>query len=210
VRIRNGEAAIVLVTLAAGLVGCSQQPAPRPTDPPETASADPSASPSASSTPAAFTIPTSCGNAVSAERQAAFAAQGLPLLYGPGSPSNAEFDRSPVESDTTDVQCIWGTADLSTSVEIDIGNLAETDRPIVVNQLTAQYLTYEKDGDVDRYFLNGDELLKFNGGLHLPATMNVLRARTWITVSVLPGGPAQLVLAREIADDVETITHAKP
>jgi hypothetical protein len=209
---RDVAASTLLVAILCAITGCATSPASSPAtraatpSTQETASAEPTAS--ASARPEGFFIPKSCKDAVPADRLASFASQGLPLIIGPGSPSAQVFDRAPVESDTTDVQCIWGTADLSTSVEIDIGSLSEANRPIVAAQLKGQYLDYAKDGNADRYFMNGKELLKFNGDLDLPAQMNVLRTGSWITVAILPGGPDQFEVAKAISDEVETITQA--
>jgi hypothetical protein len=153
-----------------------------------------------------FFVPNSCLDVVGEERQAYFAAQGYSLVEGPGSTSTIAFDRFPVEHELRDVWCVWGTPDLGASVEIDIGPLPVADRPAVIAYLDTLHLTTTTEGEVTRYFMNGDELRPY--GLILPAQVNILRPDSWIAVAISPGGPEPYELAVSIAAEVEALTNA--
>lgn len=104
------------------------------------------------------------------------------------------------------MQCLWGTPSLSASVEIDIGPMTDAIRPAVIVYLETLFLATTTDGDVVRYFEDGEQLL--DSDIRLPARVDILRPESWITVLIEPGGPAPYDLAQSIATEAESLSNA--
>ena len=188
-------AALPSATPGTGSSGHTPTPTPTPT---------PSVTPSPA--PIAFFVPTSCLAVVPQDRLDLFASQGLTLQYGPGSASGDRLDRYPVEAEVGDIQCLWGTPSLSASVEIDIGPMTDAIRPAVIAHLETMFLSTTTDGDVVRYFADGEQLLAHD--IRLPARVDILRPGSWITVLIEPGGPAPYDLAQSIATEAAALSNA--
>ena len=156
--------------------------------------------------PIGFFVPPSCLEVVTQDRLDLFASQGLTLQYGPGSASGALLDRYPVEDEVGDIQCLWGTPSLSASVEIDIGPMTDAVRPTVIAHLETLFLSTTTDGEVVRYFADGEQLLAYD--IPLPARVDILRPVSWITVLIEPGGPAPYDLAQSIATEAAALSNA--
>lgn len=184
--------AIVILTVA----GCA--PVAVPAEPGSTTTV-PSPTGAATAPPVVpvFQLPARCADILPPERLAAFAADGLTLLGGPGGTyGDASLaDRTP-EQRAGGITCIWGDAGTTFSaITISVAPLTGTTRPEVTASLTAQGLNEIVDGPVTTFSILGDEE-------HRPAILNVLRPDSWLSVIMTVGGSAPFTFALDLADEV--------
>ncbi len=198
----DASTALLVAVVIAATAGCAAQSDGSPS----TGTSHPSAASNPSSTPtptpAVFTVPATCLDVVSKQRQAAFATKGLTLLYGPGSSSGQLLGRFPDVAEPGSISCDWGTPDESSSIEIDVGPVTPNDRAEIIASLGTGLPHSAPNPQTDIY--NRDGI-----AAHISAETDILRQASWVTVEILPGGTDALNLATEVADEVETVTHAK-
>ena len=151
-------------------------------------------------------MPTTCLDVVPQQRLDVFASQGMTLLDGPGSPAGGAYDRYPVEDELGDIECIWGTPGYVSNIGIDIGPMRDAKRQAVSEYLSTLYLEASTVGDVTRY--TGAGTANLPNGMTFPARVDIVRPKSWITVTIDPPGAEQLTLITEIADEVEARTNA--
>ena len=202
VRRLDASTALLVAVVIAATAGC----AARSDGAPPTSTGHPPAASKPSSTPTptpvVFTVPASCLDVVSKQRQATFASKGLTLLYGPGSSSGHLLERYPDVAEPSSISCDWGTPDESSSIEIDVGPVTPIDRAEIVAALKIGLLHTAPDSQTDVYYRDGVVA-------NISAETDILRQASWVTVEILPGGADALTLATDVADEVETVTHAK-
>ena len=191
-------AALGIALVLGGCAGSpSLEPDPTPTGPPEPTSTE------TSDAAVVFTQPTTCAEALPAERIAEIEQNGLILLGGPGGRYGTAYaaDPSP-EEQAGGVTCIWGFGDTEvSSVTVSIAPLAPATRADVVESLTDQGLNEGLDGDASVFWQEGDEDFE-------PAVYTALRADSWISVIETVGGPDAYDEAVEIAEEAFEATHS--
>jgi len=192
---------VVALGIALVLGGCAGSPTlepdPTPTGPPEPTPTE------TSDAAVVFTQPTTCAEALPAERIAEIEQNGLILLGGPGGRYGTAYaaDPSP-EEQAGGVTCIWGFGDTEvSSVTVSIAPLAPATRADVVESLTDQGLNEGLDGDASVFWQEGDEDFE-------PAVYTALRADSWISVIETVGGPDAYDEAVEIAEEAFEATHS--
>lgn len=179
------------------LAGCTPTgPGAAPTDPPSD-SASPSPTPSEQPVETVFTMPTDCAEILTAERQAAFAAEGRELLGGPGGLFGDEYFLEPTpEENAGGISCVWGDeADPQSTIIISVAPVNLGNRATIVADLLAQGLNEVLLDDALTYGQIGDEAVA-------PAILNVLRDDSWISVIDALGGDARFDRATELVDEV--------
>lgn len=186
-------AAIGLVALA----GCVPAPAESGETPPATA--DPTPSASATPTPGAreFAMPTECADILSAETAAAFEADGLDLLGGPGGVYGEEYFVDPTpEEQAGGITCVWGDEAVpATTVIVSVAPLTTATRSGIVSKLIANGLVESQIEGALTYARIGDEV-------SAPAELHVIRTECWISVIEAVGGEDRFQHARELVDEV--------
>lgn len=192
---------VVALGIALVLGGCAGSPSPEP-DPTPTAAPEPAPT-ETSDAAVAFTQPTTCAEALPAERIAEIEQSGLILLGGPGGRYGTAYAADPSPEELAGgVTCIWGFGDTEvSSVTVSIAPLPPAARADVVESLTDQGLNESLDGDASVFWQEGDEDFE-------PAVYTALRADSWISVIETVGGPDAYDEAVEIAEEAFEVTHS--
>jgi hypothetical protein len=176
----------------------------------ETPSADPDPTPTATSTNPSTSVPVfaqprDCVDILTPETQAAFEADGLELLGGPGGTYGGEyFPEETAEEQVGGITCVWGDEDvLSTTVVISVAPVSSATRSGIVSDLIAQGLIESQIDGAITYAQIGDETSS-------QAMLNVIRSDSWISVIEAVGGEDRFQRATELVDEVTGLVYVAP
>jgi hypothetical protein len=199
---------ISVVTAAALvlLVGC----VPPAASGGETPSAEPDLTPTATSTSPSTSVPVfqqpeHCVDILTPETQAAFEADGLDLLGGPGGTYGGEyFPEETAEEEAGGITCVWGDEEvLATTVVISVAPITTSTRSGIVSDLLARGLIESQIEGALTYAQIGDET-------STQATLNVIRSDSWISVIEAVGGEDRFQRATELVDEVTSQVYVEP
>jgi len=198
-----GVVTAVAVTLLAGCV-------PSTASGDGTPSAEPSSTPSATSTSPSTSVPVfeqpdDCVDILTPETQAAFEADGLDLLGGPGGTYGGEyFPEETAEEEAGGITCVWGDEDvLATTVVISVAPVTTATRTGIVSDLIARGLIESQIEGALTYAQIGDET-------STQATLNVIRPDSWISVIEAVGGEDRFQRATELVDEDTSLVYVDP
>jgi hypothetical protein len=152
-----------------------------------------------------FEQPENCVDILTPERQAAFEADGLDLLGGPGGTYGGEyFAEDTAEERAGGITCVWGDeAVLATTVVISAAPVTTATRSGIVSDLIAQGLIESQIDGALTYAQIGDST-------STQATLNVIRTDSWISVIEAVGGEERFQRATELVDEVTELVYVEP
>jgi hypothetical protein len=190
---------VPIAAVALLLASCSGAPDPEPTGTHD-AAPEPTTTATQGPTEHVFAMPADCTVLLPADRQQAFADQGLVLLGGPGGQYPHYYADPTPEEQVGGISCIWGDEAVPEStVTVSVAPLTPSSRSAVVDNLIAQGLNEAVLDDGISYAQLGDE----NSA---PAVLNIIRDDSWISVIEALGGEAffdeAVELAAEAAEQV--------
>jgi hypothetical protein len=205
-RVTPGFGMTVAAAVVLLLAGC----VPAPASGGETPSADPDPTPSgtASAPPTSvpvFAQPEKCVDIITPERAAAFAAEGLELLGGPGGTYGLEyFAEETAEERAGGMTCVWGDEDvLASTVVISVAPVTTSTRSGIVSELIEQGLIESQIDGALTYAQIGDET-------STQGILNVIRSDSWISVVEAVGGEDRFQRATELVDEVTELVYVEP
>jgi hypothetical protein len=177
--------------------GDSPSPDPDPT-PSETASAPSTSVP-------VFEQPKKCVDIITPETAAAFAADGLDLLGGPGGKYGGDyFAEDTSEEQAGGITCVWGDEDvLASTVVISVAPVSTATRAGIVDDLISQGLIESQIEGALTYAQIGDET-------STQGILNVIRSDSWISVIEALGGEERFQRATELVDEVTALVYVEP
>jgi len=206
-RVRRGFR-IGVVTAAAIVLLAGCVPAPAAGD--DTPSATPDPTPSGSATTPSTSVrvfeePDKCVDIITPERAAAFAADGLDLLGGPGGTYGGDyFAEDTAEEQAGGITCVWGDEDvLASTVVISVAPVTTATRSSIVSDLIAQGLIESQIDGALTYAQIGDET-------STQGIINVIRSDSWISVIEAVGGEDRFQRATELVDEVTALVYVEP
>jgi hypothetical protein len=205
-RVNSGFGITVAAVVVLLLAGCV--PAPASGD--DTPSPDPDPTPTGTaSSPATsvpvFAQPEKCVDIITPETAAAFAADGLDLLGGPGGTyGNDYFAEETAEERAGGITCVWGDEEvLASTVVISVAPVTTATRSGIVSELIAQGLIESQVDGALTYGQIGDET-------STQGILNVIRSDSWISVIEALGGEARFQRATELVDEVTELVYVEP
>jgi len=180
------------------LTGCAPAPA-NGTDPPapETEPTPDETAATPSPGVAVFRMPSQCADLVRAETTAAFAADGLDLLGGPGGRYGENYfgDPSP-EEQAGGITCVWGDESApATTVIVSVAPVSTATRSGIVSALLDNGLIESQIEGALTYARIGDEV-------SAPGELHVIRSDSWISVIEALGGEDRFQRATQLVDEV--------
>ena len=206
-RVRRGFGIGVVTAAAIVLLAACVPPAASGD---ETPSADPEPTASATSTTPSSSVrvfeqPEQCVDIITPETAAAFEADGLDLLGGPGGTYGGDyFSEDTAEERAGGITCVWGDEDvLSTTVVISVAPVSTATRSGIVSDLVAQGLIESQIDGALTYAQIGDET-------STQAILNVIRSDSWISVIEALGGEERFQRATELVDEVTGLVYVEP
>jgi hypothetical protein len=175
-----------------------------------TPSANPDPTPTQSSSNPSTSVPVfeqpdACTDILTPETIAAFEADGLELLGGPGGTYGGEyFPEETTEEAAGGITCVWGDEEvLATTVVISVAPVTTATRSGIVSDLIARGLIESQIDGAITYGQIGDESIT-------PATLNVIRSDSWISVLEAVGGEDRFQRATELVDEVTRRVYVAP
>jgi hypothetical protein len=195
-RARTGIGSATLVALL--LAGCTPAPpadddAATPGPTPEVTETAPAETPTARE----FRMPTFCDDLVTADTEAAFDADGLQLLGGPGGIYGENYFGDPTpEERAGGITCVWGDEDApATTVIVSVAPVTASSRAGIVKSLVDSGLIESELEGALSYARIGDEV-------SAPGELHVIRNDSWISVIEAVGGEERFEHATELVDEV--------
>lgn len=200
---------LAMVVGATVLVGCapSQEVVPT-TEPIPTATAEPTPEPTVPVQTEFFAMPDDCTAMLPAKRLAAFEADGVILLAGPGGKYGNELITEPTpEMDAGGISCYFGIDNedptlLEVRVLVSAVPLDDTSRSETIAYLTELGLLEGTDERGNVTF----GILGTNSG-QTTASHNVIAPDSWISVISAKRGEKAYLAAVDIANDVHIATY---
>ena len=176
----------------------------------ENPSADPDPTPSATSTTPSTSVPVfeqpeQCADILSPQTVAAFEADGLDLLGGPGGTYGGDyFPEETAEERAGGITCVWGDEEvLASTVVISVAPVSSATRSGIVSDLIEQGLIESQIDGALTYAQIGDETSS-------QAMLNVIRSDSWISVIEAVGGEDRFQRATELVDEVTGLVYVEP
>ena len=205
-RVHPGFGITVVAAAVLLLVGC----VPAPASSGESPSPDPDPTPTGSASGPSTSVPVfeqpeDCVDIITPERAAAFAADGLELLGGPGGTYGGEyFTEDTAEERAGGITCVWGDEDvLASTVVISVAPLTTATRSGIVSRLIEQGLIESQIEGALTYAQIGDET-------STQGILNVIRSDSWISVIEAVGGEDRFQRATELVDEVTELVYVEP
>lgn len=187
-------AAVLSIAL---LSGCTPEPPETDTSP--SSGSEPTPSETATSGPAVpvFGMPELCVDFLTPETAAAFAADGLDLLGGPGGVYGEDyFDGPTPEEQEGGITCVWGDEEVPAStVIVSVAPITTSSRSRIVGALIENGLVESTVEGALTYARIGDDV-------SAPAELHIIRNESWISVIEAVGGEDRFQQATELVDEV--------
>ncbi len=199
-RIRNGVVGLGITLVF--LTGCAPAPA-EGDDPTPTTEPTPSATATTDPGTPEFEMPAECAEILTPETAAAYVADGLDLLGGPGGVYGEDYFMDPTpEEKAGGITCVWGDEAVPAStVIVSVAPITTSTRSGIVSALIASGLVESQVNGTLTYARIGDDV-------SAPAELHVIRNESWISVIEAVGGEDRFQHARGLVDEVTEQVYA--